>query len=133
MLDFKKRNKSWGAIYPKIFILILCVVVIFLSNASWNAYQKYKIAQKNRDNSTVELEKLYDREEKLKKDTELLNTESGIETLLRQRFNVVKEGEGVIVIVEEQEKEQVRQIRESQGAFLWNAFRGIFKRDTSSH
>lgn len=132
MLDFKKRNKSWGTIYPKIFIFTLGVVVVFLGNASWNAYQKYKIAQKNRDNSTTELGKLYDREEKLKKDTDLLNTQSGIESLLRQRFNIVKEGEGVIVIIDEEKKEQPKQISVSQGAFLWNALRDIFKRDTSS-
>jgi len=127
MLDFKKRNKSWRAIYQKIFIFILGVIVIFLGNASWNAYQKYKVAKGNRDNAAAELGKLYERQVKLKKDTELLKTQTGIEALLRQRFNVIKEGEGVIVIIEGQEEEKTMQTSVSQNASLLETFLNIFK------
>jgi len=129
MLDFKKRNKSWRSIYQKIFIFILAVMVIFLGNASWNAYQKYKVAKGNRDNAAAELGKLYEREEKLKEDTDLLKTQEGIETLLRQRFNIAKEGEGVVVIVDKEDEEKTKQADLSKDTSFWGAFFSIFKRD----
>ena len=129
MLDFKKRNKSLWYFYSKIFIFILSIMVIFLGNASWNAYQKYKIAKKNRDDSVMELNKLKEREEKLKKDIELLNTRSGVEALLRKRFNVAKEGEGVIVIIDEQSDEKEVSEDSSKASSLWNVLKNIFKKD----
>jgi len=100
MLDFQQKKKLRKAMYSKVVLLILSIVVLFLGNATWNVYQKYSDARGNEEVASIELKKLQERENDLSADIERLNTERGIEEELRKRFGVAKKGEEVMIIVE---------------------------------
>ena len=127
MLDFKRKSKFRKILYTRGLIILLGIFVLFLGNAAWNAYQKYSIAKKNRDNAVMELKKLQERGEKLQEDLGLLSTEKGIESELRRRFNIVKEGEDVIVIIDNKDAEVADKNKSNGGSnIFFKKLIGIF-------
>lgn len=62
------------------------------------------------------------------KSADRLGTESGIEYEIRNKFDVVKEGEGVIVVVDK----EIPMPEEEKKGFLkkfWGSVTGVFKKD----
>ena len=60
---------------------------------------------KNRKIAEDRLLQLQTQKDKLTADISKLNTTDGVEEVIRDKFGLVKEGEGMIVIVEDQNKE----------------------------
>jgi cell division protein FtsB len=98
----KKRVKRKGKskFYSKLIILALIVVIVFLARGTYGVYQK---SQESREKLSVSEEKLFEmeeREESISKKIDKLNTESGIEEQIRRQYDVAKEGEEAIVIIQ---------------------------------
>ena len=99
-----------------LFILLLIFawsVIVFMGKMSITRENK-KIAE----SQVTELE-----EQKLKLTAEIakLGTSSGIEESIREKFPVVKEGEGVIIIVEDENQSEVPE-KKSGGFFSFLFF-----------
>jgi len=67
--------------------------------------QKERDTHKNKISELKKIEELREREKNLSGDIEKLNTEEGIEESVRDKFQVVKPGERMVVIVDETPKE----------------------------
>ncbi len=82
-----------------------------------------KVTQNESKKERVDLES---KVETIKKQNEFIKTERGFEEYVRTTYPVVKEGEGVIVIYDD-EKEAVSEVREKMNAWekvivYWNSF-----------
>jgi cell division protein FtsB len=99
----QKRNKQFWQSWPILIILIILVLIF-----AWNVFafwQKMQNTSKNRKIAEEKISQLEQQKERLSNDIAKLNTEKGVEEAIRDKFGLVKEGEGMIVIVEDQNKE----------------------------
>lgn len=118
----KKRVYSWPV------VIILAVVAYFFLVNTYDVYKKYSESRNNIVGLEEKYEMSMDRKEKLEGDIEWLSSERGIEEEIRDKFNVVKEGEEVVVIVNDDSIVEEEGVEES-GFFtdIWESFREIFR------
>jgi cell division protein FtsB len=99
----KQKNRFWHS--PLALLALFLVVVVF----SYNMIGLMKKERETSKNKAAELAKIDDlrkREADLKQETDTLNTTEGVEETIRDKFQVVKPGEKMVVIVEP-DQEQV--------------------------
>jgi cell division protein FtsB len=107
MKNFQEKEKN---IYKRVFrstpfLLLLAFILIFFAYGVFSLIPKMKDTFRNKDLAEKKLNELIDRKEKLEIDIENLNTDKGKEKIFRENFGLVKEGEGVIIIVDDKEVE----------------------------
>ena len=114
-------------VFSKAALVVLFIVVLFAGNAAWNMYQKYKESKDFKDRALAELQELEKREQNLTEDIEKLQTERGVEEELRKRFGIVKEGEEVVIVIDNPEDKVGERSVVKKESFLTKIF-GIFGR-----
>jgi|SRR3989344_1655490 len=122
MLEFHKKRKQRRILYSKGVLVLLLIIAVFLGKANLNVYKKNKESREKRVRAEQEYKELAAREEKLQQANILLTTEEGIEQEIRKKFNVVKEGEETLVIVEVP-KESSEERKESVFRRFWNTIK----------
>ncbi|HEY4502205.1 MAG TPA: septum formation initiator family protein [Candidatus Paceibacterota bacterium] len=106
MTNFHQKRKLKRFLYSPIVLIPLALVVFFLGVSVSNVYKKEQETRIRRDKQTAELRALEVRAEALQAELEKLSSERGVESEIRSKFEVAKENEHVIVIVDpEQETE----------------------------
>lgn len=94
------KNKVWNKIlYSKLtlgFLLILCG---FLAVSVYGRYTIERDMAGRREAKEMELNKLEERKEMLEEKVDYLSNERGVEAEIRKHFDVAKEDEQVIVLV----------------------------------
>ncbi len=86
--------------WRRLFILIFCALLVVVLQGVWGVYQKERESRALREEAEAELRDLRIREAELHSDISSLSTERGMEQVLRERFDLGKDHEGVVVIVE---------------------------------
>lgn len=119
MSEFIKKKKYYKILYSRITLLLLMILIVVFLKATWNVYKKDKITRDNLNNAQEELNGIKGRETFLIEEIEKTKTEKGIEQEIRSKFNVVKEGEKVIMIVDEKEKPKIIENNETSGFLGW--------------
>jgi cell division protein FtsB len=117
MSEFEQKRTIKRVLSSPLALIVLAVILFFLARGVWNIYQK------DRASSEERLAKLQERQTALESATRKLSTESGIESEIRDRFQMVKTGEREIVIVDDVEKQN--QITPAPRNFLqkiWDFF-----------
>jgi len=99
-------------VFGKIALLVLLLVFVLLAKGTWAVYKKASFAKYNRDLAENELTVLYEREEALQEELTRLGTQRGLEEEIRQKFDVGREGEQLIVLVDAPEPAEVLEFRE---------------------
>lgn len=94
-----------------IFAVILIVVSVFLLRSVWDVYKKSVVARISMDEARSDLEALQLKKTGLEREINSLSTERGIEEELRRRFQVVKPGEQVLVIVDKNDNKKAPLVR----------------------
>jgi len=123
-MDFEQKRKLKKFLYSRTMLVILLLIVLGISRATWNVYQKMQLSKANLEIVTKDLDKLKERQTALASQIDRLNTEQGVESEIRQKFKVVKEGEGIAVIVNDDIKLPAVATTTDKG--LWQKFLGIF-------
>lgn len=100
ILDWRERTRLRRVLYAKPTIILLAFAVALLLHSTWGVYQKSKEALSKNAKAEAELAALLAREKELKEDIARLNTADGVETEIRERFMVAKEGEKVMIITD---------------------------------
>jgi cell division protein FtsB len=86
----------------RVVLVLLVVLVFFLGVSVWGVYEKYKESKERKEELAHTLLELEKREIDLRQKVEALETERGVESEIRSKYQVAKEGEGVIYLVENQ-------------------------------
>lgn len=89
--------------YPIVVVIVLVIIVVFILRGVWGVYQKKVRSSENLAKAEMELVELRKREAELATDIERINTTHGIEAEIVTKYNVAKEGERVIHILENEE------------------------------
>jgi len=106
MFDFHQKRKMRTVFTSRITQGILLILAFMVM---WSAYDRYLIARDMADlRAGVESEvmDLKDRRESLGSEVEYLSNERGIEAEMRRQFDIARDGEQVVIILEEDNLEK---------------------------
>lgn len=118
MSEFNRKNKYnfWHS--PLMLVLLFCILVLFIYNII-GLIEKERETAKKKDIILANIENLRKRESTLTTGINKLKTEDGIEETIRDKYQVVKEGEKMVTIVDEEKKNNVEvQVPVEDSSFL---------------
>jgi len=125
--DFQDKNRNGvmkRILYSPFGIGFLGLVVLFFAWGVVNFLLTMKETVKNRNIAQQKVLELEKRKEKLVKDIDDLNTDKGKEKVFREDFGMGRDGEGLVIVVEEKknvlsnEEEAKKDLFPSIGSFF---------------
>ena len=96
----KQKNDPIRLLYRRLAALVLVVVLLFALSSAWGVYGKEKDSRLLRKQAERELAQLSAQEKHLASEISKLETLRGKEEVFREQYEVGREGEHLIVIVE---------------------------------
>lgn len=122
----QEQKKFHQILYSRPTFILLAVLLLVTLNSTWNIYEKASLAREQKNRLEKELSDLKTR--KLELEAKILNlkTERGLEEEIRSRFNVAKQGESVVVVVDPTFPEGTSTQNESGISGLWHKFLRLF-------
>ena len=118
MRNFQEKKGWRNVMQSKPALVLLGIVVLAFAWSVVGLVGKMRETVKNKTIVEDKIAELQQTKEKLSADIEKLKTEKGVEESIREKFGWVKEGEGVIVVVEDNSSNQTGQEPESSGGFF---------------
>jgi len=105
MLEFYEKRKLKRILFSWPVNFLLLLLLLFLGNNVWKVFvTERETSIKRMERATVLLD-LEERKEALERNIETLSTDRGVEQEIRNKFEVSKEGERVIVLVDKKDEE----------------------------
>ena len=115
-------------LYSKPVLVILLIVIVLLVRGTWGVYQKEQESRKNVAVVQSELSALKERQAVLHKETSKLATPEGVEAALREKYQVSKSGESVLVVVDKPLPPAAAPKEEGLFSKMWMKVGGVFKK-----
>lgn len=106
MLEFYKRRKLKRVIYSWPVLLLMLIPVGYFMTVAGRAYLKEREAHENMLAATAELGRLKERQTMLNAEIARLSSDRGIEEELRDKYEVGKPGEHMILLVDPDKAQQ---------------------------
>ncbi len=131
MTRFQKNTNLSRFLYSKVTIIGFCIFTLFFAYNVTGIIKKSRATTKNLDAALLELDALEAKKTKLQAGIDTLNTEKGVEDTIREKYRVVKEGEGLVVIVNDQNKtgESTQAEEEASKHGFWNFIKNLFRKE----
>ena len=107
MRNFQKKRGILGILQSVPFLILLAVLVCIFAYSMINLMSRMQETAQNKKIAEDKVAELQNSKEKLSLDIAKLNTDQGLEENIRERFGLVKEGEEVIVIVEDKNQPEI--------------------------
>ena len=101
MKSFQQKRGFRNIIHSRPVLVFLALLVLIFAWGVIGFMGKMQVTAENRkiaENKVAELQK---QKMELSTETDRLNTKDGIEASIRDKFSVVKEGEGLIIVVDD--------------------------------
>lgn len=98
MLNKKKNYKKF--IYSPFTLFLLFLVLLVLFRALWGVYTKEQTSAQYLQKEQEQLASVISRQKELAQSVDYLKTDAGVEAEIRSKFRVVREGESVAVIID---------------------------------
>jgi cell division protein FtsB len=100
MREFQAKKRARKILYSKGVIFAMLAITLFMLHATWNLFKKERESAANVVQANKELDKLESRQQVLDTEIKRLSTDEGVEEEIRSKFSVSKEGEHLLVIVD---------------------------------
>lgn len=100
MKDFRSRKKRHRFFSSHLYYILLGLVLFLSLRATVSAFHKKNMAQEQEEIITTRYQEALEKKQKYIKDLERLDSDRGRESELRTRFDVVRDGETIIKIIE---------------------------------
>ena len=125
MYPIKNKKGRWW--YSNITVLFLLIISLFVWRGVWGVYQKESISSETVKALKEEEESLTKRKEELEMKVESLQTDKGIAREVREKFDVVKEGEYVAILIDPKAT-TTEVVEEEKGFFekMWGSLTDMF-------
>ncbi len=117
MKNFQEENIFKRIMHSTIGLIFLSAFILFFA---WNVLkfaEKARETARNKNLAEEKITELQKEQSQLSGDIDKLNTEKGTEETIRTKFGLAKEGEGLIVIVDD--KDQSTDQNKTQNAGFW--------------
>jgi cell division protein FtsB len=128
MKEFQDKHIVKRRIYSKTSIVILSIVLLFTAKGVVSVYQKEKLSRTEVERVQKQKDDLQKRYDLLSSNSDELKTNEGIEAEIRTKFDVVKEGESVIVVVDK-DSPVIQEDKRGTIKKLWDTMLDVFRSD----
>jgi cell division protein FtsB len=102
MLEFQVKKRVKKILYSRAMFVVILAAIVLAGRATWSVYQKEKISQLNLHRLQGEIAELKQKEDYIKSGINRLGTARGIEEEIRQKFKVVKGGEAMAILIDDE-------------------------------
>lgn len=102
----KKKTKKNILTFRRVWIVVGACTLPFLVQGTWNMYQSFLRSEAEAEKAQREYESLVARRESVEAQLDAISTRSGMEREIRQRFDVGKPGEELLVVVDRKKPEE---------------------------
>ncbi|OGI85587.1 hypothetical protein A3A01_01900 [Candidatus Nomurabacteria bacterium RIFCSPLOWO2_01_FULL_39_17] len=125
MRNFQEKRTFRHILQSKPFLVFLSVILLIFAWKIFGLWGRMQETAQNRKLLEDKITALKQQKEKLSLDINTLKTDKGVEENIRDKFGLVKAGEGMIVIVNEKSPLEANINNESESfwGFLKNLFR----------
>jgi len=117
MLTAMQKRKVGKVIHARWFVLLVGALAVFLCVAAWRASAAMFRAEARYDEVMQKRDALVEREAHVQGMLDELEDPRGVEAALRERYEVAKEGEVVLVLSDNEEVEENESEQQEKG--LW--------------
>ncbi len=124
MRNFQDKHKWKHILESKTVLALLFIIVLIFAWSVFGFWWKMSETSKNKKLAEEKVAELQKQKDKLTSDISELKTSEGVEANIRDKFGLAKDGEGLIVIVDD--KKQDTDGQASTGGF-WSFFTNWFK------
>ena len=125
MAEFQKSKKLKGILFSKVTFFVLLAFSIVLMIGLFNIIPKEISTSRTKELVQDQLNSLKIQSDALAADIEKLKTADGVEEKIREKFRVVREGEGLVVIVDDQSGKTTEPPEKSNT--FWGFWKNLFK------
>lgn len=116
MIKSKTNNYRFWSL---IIIILLFIFIIFLGYNVISLFEKERETSSKKELILSEISNLEKRQASFTEDISRLNTDDGKEEIIREKYQVAKSGEKMVIIVEEENKnESSLEVKESKKSFF---------------
>jgi cell division protein FtsB len=102
MREFQEKKKVKNVAKSKVVLLLLAFFIFILTTSSIDLYKKRERVLKIKSDLDRELKVTLTEKSNLTEEIKKLKSPYGVEKLMREKYNAVWEGEGVIVVVDKE-------------------------------
>lgn len=106
MFDFHEKRKLRNFFYSRVTIALLFALSAFISLSVYDRYEVAHEMEGKLEAKQAELEALQTRAAALEAKVRYLENDRGLEEELRNRFDVVREGEQTVILIDSRENEE---------------------------
>ncbi len=124
MKNFQRKRDWRNILSSRPVVVVLGIIVIFFAWGVFGFMGKMQVTIENRQIAEKKLAELQKEKAKLSTDIAKLNTPSGVEASIREKFGLAKEGEGLIVVVDDTPAPTPEK---SSGSGFFSFFTNLFK------
>lgn len=105
MREFQEKKRIRRYIYSPITLIVLLGVLYVVGRATWNVSLKQNDSETKKDQTQGRYEQLVSHRDALEASVAKLKTDEGVEQEIRDKFRMAKDGEQLIVIIDDKAKE----------------------------
>ena len=116
--DIKKRNKFGKIAYSWPVLVLVAGLIILIGKNVFEVYKNEKTSRVNREQSEKIFASLENRSNLIATEIAALKTEKGIETEIRDKFRVVKEGEQLAIIIDSDKNKKENSVSDKTETLL---------------
>jgi cell division protein FtsB len=99
MKEFRERNKWRAALYSRFSLFAVVVLSLFMMNVVYRVFIRERASAEDSRRLTTKLAQIEQHTADLEANISTLQTPDGIEREIRNKFNVVKSGEEVVLLL----------------------------------
>lgn len=118
MFDFYEKRKIKALLFSKFSILVIFLLTVWLLVSVYDRYQMERVVSERRSEQSEKRDVLQARASALEGKIAYFKSDKGIEEELRDRYGVVREGEQVIILLEDEESEGEEVSNEEPSSFF---------------
>lgn len=120
MREFEKKRKIKSRIYSTFSLIVLLIIAILILRGTVGVYLKHSQSQDKVDELSEQIQDFEKRKIYLEEQISDISSEYGVEKELREKFNIAKDGEEVIIILDDEGNE--KEPNEPRGSFWTDLF-----------
>ncbi len=124
MKNFQEKRRFRAILESRPVLALLLIMTLVFAWSVMGIVSKAVEASKNKKIAEDKIAELQKNQEKLSADIQNLQTDKGKEAAVREKFGLVKDGEGIIVVV--QDKNQPETTAPKQNGFF-SFFKNLLK------
>jgi cell division protein FtsB len=126
MKEFQQKKKIEKIKHSKVVMIVLVFFIFILCTSIIDLFQKKRQVLKLQKESRFELQKIQEKSAVIENEFSLLDTAQGKERLIREKYNVKTEGEGVVIVTDQEvANERIPVVRRDIWYSITQFFEGI--------